>query len=177
MDWLGPEFLTWLWWRSTTDPKFRHADGTEVYVHLDEYLELRGERAAARKTTLRTGMPGASAEAKVALRNGKVVTAARLILARGEEETTFTLRAEDMDVSAAKLPSSDGGAKDKDGAEERLENALSATRGLYADIDLCFQTFLEVRVSAGWDAEASRLRAWVAAPSEEERSLSGSSAG
>jgi hypothetical protein len=181
MAWLGPEFLTWLWWRSTTDPKFLHPDGTEVYVHLDEYLELRGERAAARKTTLRTGMPGASAEAKVALRNGKVVTAARLILARGEEETTFTLRAEDMDVSAAKLPAPDpgsgGGAKDKEGAEERLANSLTATRRLYADIDLCFQTFLEVRVSSGWEAEASRLRAWVAAPSEEERSLSGSSAG
>ena len=72
MDWLGPEFLTWLWWRSTTDPKFLHADGTEVYVHLDEYLELRGERAAARKTTLRTGMPGASAEAKVAHLHEKV---------------------------------------------------------------------------------------------------------
>jgi hypothetical protein len=172
MDWLGPEFLTWLWWRSSTDPKFRHADGTEVYVHLDEYLELRGERAAARKTTLRTGMPGASAEAKVALRNGKVVTAARLILARGEEETTFTLRAEDMDVSAAKLPAPDGGGgKDKEGAEERLANSLTAARRLYADIDLCFQTFLEVRTSAGWDAEATRLRSWVAAPSEEERSL------
>src|SRR5205814_9655291 len=90
MDYLGPEFLTWLWWRASVEPEFRHADSTSVYVHVDEDLELRGERAAARKTALRAGMPAASAEGKVALRGGKVVSAARLILARGEEETTFT---------------------------------------------------------------------------------------
>jgi hypothetical protein len=171
MDWLGPEFVTWLWWRSSTDPRFRHQDGTEVYVHVDEYLELRGERAAARKTTLRTGMPGASAEGKVALRGGKVVTAARLILARGEEEVTFTLRAEDLDVSAAKLPTPDAAA---DSAEERLAAALTATRRLYADLDLCLGAFLDVRCGDAWEAEVARVRAWAAAPSEEERSMAGS---
>jgi hypothetical protein len=175
MDWLGPEFVTWLWWRSSTDPRFRHPDGAEVYVHVDEYLELRGERAAARKTTLRTGMPGASAEGKVALRNGKVVTAARLILARGEEEVTFTLRAEDLDVSAAKLPAAASDPSGKgDSAEERLANALVATRRLYADLDLCLSAFLHVRCGDGWEAEAARVRAWAAAPSEEERSMAGS---
>ncbi len=108
MDYLGPEFLTWLWWRSANAPEFLHPDGTAVYVHVDEYLELRGERAAARRTVLRTGMPAASAEGKVALRHGKVVTAARILLARGEDEIAFTLRAEDLDVSAAKLPAPEG---------------------------------------------------------------------
>jgi hypothetical protein len=181
MDWLGPEFLTWLWWRSSTEPRFRHPDGAEVYVHVDEYLELRGERAAARKTTLRTGMPGASAEGKVALRHGKVVTAARLILARGEEEVTFTLRAEDLHVSAARLPAPSDAevpGKGADAAAERLAHALTATRRLYADLDLCLAAYLEVRCGDGWEAEAARVRAWAAAPSEEERSLaSGGPAG
>ncbi len=164
MDYLGPEFLTWLWWRSTTAPEFVHPDGTAVYVHVDEYLELRGERAAARRTVLRTGMPAASAEGKVALRHGKVVTAARILLARGEDEIAFTLRAEDLDVSAAKLPAPEGAD-----AEERLTASLDATERLYADLDLCFSTFLAVRTSAGWDAEAGQVRAWASAPSEEER--------
>ena len=43
MDYLGPEFLTWLWWRAEADPCFRHEDGTEVFVHFDEHLEFRGE--------------------------------------------------------------------------------------------------------------------------------------
>jgi hypothetical protein len=166
MDYLGPEFLTWLWWRASVEPEFRHADGTSVYVHVDEYLELRGERAAARKTALRAGMPGASAEGKVALRGGKVVAAARLILARGEEETTFTLRGEDLDVSGARLKAPEG-----ETAEERLAASLAATRRLYEDLDLCFRVFLAVRCSDGWEAEADRVRGWVAGPSEEERSF------
>jgi hypothetical protein len=166
MDYLGPEFLTWLWWRASAEPEFKHADGTAVYVHVDEYLELRGERAAARKTSLRAGMPAASAEGKVALRGGKVVSAARLILARGEEETTFTLRGEDLDVSSARLKAPEG-----ETSEERLAASLSAARRLYDDLDLCFRTFLSVRCGDAWETEADRIRTWAAGPSDEERSF------
>ena len=104
LDYLGPEFLTWLWWRADTDPRFEHPDGAEVFVHVDEHLEFSGERAAARRTVLKTGAPGASMDARAALRSGKLLVAARLIFARGEEEWRFTLRAEDLDVSSLRLP-------------------------------------------------------------------------
>lgn len=167
MDWLGPEFLTWLTWRSVTDPRFSGGDGDEFWIHLDEMMELRGERAAARKATLRSGSPAASAEAKAALRHGKVVTAARWILARGDEETTFTLKAEDLDVSGAKLPTPEG-----EDAEERLVHSLDAARRVWQGIDLCFSAFLDVRASSRWDSEAARVRQWVESPSDEEVSSS-----
>ena len=173
MDWLGPEFLTWLWWRAGVTPDFAElskaggrGEATTLYVHVDEFLELKGERAAARRTSLRSGMPGASAEGKVALRHGKVVTAARLLFARGEEETALTLKAEDLDLSSVKLPSIDSAD-----AEERLASSLAAARRVYDDVDLLYRTFLDVRLSDRWDAEMRVMRAWVAAPSEEERSL------
>jgi hypothetical protein len=168
MDWLGPEFLTWLWWRASIAPEFTTPSGDPFFVHVDEFLELRGERAAARKTSLRAGMPGASAEGKVALRNGKVVTAARLIVARGEEETALTLRAEDLDFSSLKPPAPEGNDSD-----ERLAVSLASVRRAYADIDACFTQFLAVRCSERWEAEADRVRAFGASPSEEERSFSG----
>lgn len=164
MDYLGPEFLTWLVWRAAAQPEFRHPDSTAIYVHVDDYLELRGERGAAKRTVLRAGMPAASAEGKVALRHGKTVCSARLLFARGEEETTFTLRAEDLDVSSAKLPTPEG-----ESAEERLEASLSSMRRLYDDLDLCYRTFLEVRCSPAWDAEAESVRDWVSRASDEER--------
>ena len=164
MDYLGSEFLTWLWWRSSSQPEFRHPDGASVFVHVDEYLELRGERGAARKTVLRAGIPGASAEGKAALRNGKTVASARLLFARGEEEIAFTLRGEDLDVSGARLPAPEG----KD-AEDRLAASLDRVDRLYGDLDLCFRAFLEVRSSPRWDAECAAIRAWGEAPSEEER--------
>jgi hypothetical protein len=168
MDYLGPEFLTWLWWRSSTRPEFRDASGDAVYVHVDEYLELRGERGAARKTVLRAGVPGASAEGKAALRNGKTVAAARLLFARGEEEVSFTLRGEDLDVSGARFPAPEG-----EDAEERLAATLARVERLYADLDLCLREFLEVRTSPRWEAESEAIRAFGAAPSEEERSFAG----
>lgn len=164
LDFLGPEFLTWLWWRAAQAPGFTHPDGTEVFVHLDEHLELRGERAAARRTVLRSGVPGASAEARAALKSGKTLVAARVLLVRGEEERRVTIKAEDLEFSGLKLPAPEPGP-----ARERLEQSLEALVRAEADLDLCFQTFLDVRLSPAWPAEVLRIRAWVATPSEDER--------
>jgi hypothetical protein len=171
LDFLGPEFLTWLWWRASEAPGFAHEDGTEVFVHFDEHLEFRGERSAARRTVLRSGMPGGSTEARAALRSGKTLVAARLLLVRGEEERRVTLKAEDYDVSGLKLPAPEAGS-----ARERLENSLEALERAQDDLDLCFRTFLTVRCGTEWAAEVERIRAWGALPSEEERSATGARA-
>lgn len=164
LDFLGPEFLTWLWWRASTDPTFVHEDGTEVFVHVDEHLELRGERSAARRTVLRSGMPGGSSEARAALRSGKTLVAARLLLVRGEEERRLTLKAEDYDASGLRLPAPEPGP-----ARERLIGSLEALERLQDDLDLTFATFLRVRLSAQWSVDVDRLRAWAAEPSEDDR--------
>lgn len=166
LDYLGPEMLTWLWWRAEADPRFVHPDGTEVFVHVDEHLEFRGERAASRRTVLRAGAPGASMDARAALRSGKLLVKARLILARGEEEALFTLRAEDLDVSGLRIPAPRGPRPL--GPRERLEHALEACEAFWADLDLCLAAFLEVRTGAGWDEEVRRIRAWAERPSPDE---------
>lgn len=166
MDYLGPEFLTWLWWRAASDPCFRHADDTEVFIHFDEHLEFRGERSAARRVTLRTGMPGASMEARAALRSGKTLTAARILLARGEDEVRFTLRAEDLDVSGLRLPAPEG-----DTAEDRLLATLEAQDQFVEDLELCLRTFLDRRLGPAWDADVERIRAWSREPSQDEKML------
>ncbi|MFM8979005.1 MAG: hypothetical protein ACKOSS_00855 [Planctomycetia bacterium] len=171
LDFLGPEFLTWLWWRATEQPTFTHPDGTEVCVLFDEHLEFRGERSAARKAVLRAGVPGASAEARAALRSGKVLVAARIVIARGEAERRVTLKAEDLDFSGVKLPAPEPGP-----ARERLEAQLEALETLEDDLDLCLSTFLAARISPDWPAEVARIRTFVAQPSEDERSSSPSRA-
>ena len=164
LDFLGPEFLTWLWWRASEAPAFRHEDGTEVFVHFDEHLEFRGERSAARRTVLRSGLPGGSTEARAALRSGKTLVAARLLLVRGEEERRVTLKAEDYDVSGVRLPAPEAGS-----GRERLEHALDALERAQDDLDLCFRAFLTVRCGPAWADEVAKIRAWGALPSEEER--------
>ncbi len=167
LDYLGPEFLTWLWWRAEAEPRFVHADGTELFVHVDEHLEFRGERAAARRTVLRAGAPGASMDARAALRSGKHLVRARLLFARGEEEVLFTLRAEDLEASAIRLPAPSEARSG--GPRDRLEHGLEALERFWADLDLCFARFLEVRTSDQWDAERRRVTSWAAGPSPDER--------
>jgi len=164
VEYLGPEFLTWLWWRAEVEPRFVHEDGTEVFVHFDEHLEFRGERAAARRTVLRAGMPGASMEARAALRSGKSLVAARILLARGEDEMRFTLRAETLAVSALRLPSPQGETR-----EDRLLACLDAQEQFLDDLDLCLATFLRVRCGSRWEAELERIRSWGETPSPDER--------
>ncbi|MHC5012393.1 MAG: hypothetical protein ACYTG6_15860 [Planctomycetota bacterium] len=164
VDYLGPEFLTWLWWRADVEPRLVHPDGTELFFHVDEHLEFRGERAASRRTVLRLGVPGASMEARAALRSGKLLVAARLLFARGEEEVRFTLRAEDLDASAIRLPAPEG-----ENPRERLACSLDHLTRFWADLDLCFSTFLELRLSDAWAEELGRIRRWGARPSQDER--------
>lgn len=162
LDYIGPEFLTWLWWRSDAEPCFVHPDETEIYVHVDEHLEFRGERAASRRTVLRAGLPGASMDSRAALKSGKLVVAARLLIARGEDEVRFTLRAEDLEVSGVRLPAEESG-----NARERLEAGLERLERFWDDLDLCFATFLERRTGAGWSQDVGRIRAWGAAESPD----------
>ena len=166
VEYLGPEFLTWLWWRADVDPCFLHEDGTEVFVHFDEHLEFRGERAAARRAVLRSGMPGASMEARAALRSGKQLVAARLLLARGEDEMRFTLRAESLEISGLRLPAPEG-----DTRQDRLLACLDAQEQFLEDLDLCLATFLRLRCAPAWEQELERIRAWGEAPSPDEQLL------
>ena len=164
VEYLGPEFLTWLWWRADTDPCFVHPDGTEVFIHFDEHLEFRGERAAARRTVLRAGMPGASMEARAALRSGKTLVAARLLIARGEDEMRFTLKAENLEISGLRLPSPEGETRN-----DRLVACLDGQEQFLEDLDLCLATFLRIRCAPAWEAELAKIRAWGEAPSPDER--------
>ena len=166
LDHLGPEFLTWLWWRADEDPGFTHADGQEVFVLVDEHLEFRGERAASRRTVLRAGAPSASVEARAALRSGKMLVAARLILARGEHESAFTLRSEDMDVSGLKLPqpSEPKGMS----PQERLAEGIENLERFWDDLDLCYATFLDRRTGEAWPEDVEKMRTWSARPSQDE---------
>ena len=164
VEYLGPEFLTWLWWRADVDPCFTHPDGTEVFIHFDEHLEFRGERAAARRTVLRAGMPGASMEARAALRSGKTLVAARLLIARGEDEMRFTLKAENLEISGLRLPAPEGETRG-----ERLVACLDGQEQFLEDLDLCLATFLRIRCAPAWEAEREKIRTWGAAPSPDER--------
>jgi hypothetical protein len=156
---LGDEFLTWLWWRDARhEGAFTLGDGTGIRVHIGEHLELETLTTDGPRGAFRGGSPGEAPEARVALKQGKRVTKARLLIYRGQQEFEATVTGRTLDLSTIKIPDvltkvQDEKFYDRIGLVEDLDGML---RDLYGQ-------FVDLRVSANWAKELKEIQAWVAA--------------
>lgn len=161
-EFLGREFLTWLWFCSDVqEGLFRDLDdpsGDAVEVWFDDALKLEVRVDKAREsTTARGEAPGEMAAARAALRAGQKVTEAKLRIVKGEREYVCTIKADRLSLSGVKCPRSF--APD---TEERVVERLLLLEDLERTIDALFERFVRLRLDpAAWGAELSRMRAWV----------------
>ncbi|MCX7013212.1 MAG: hypothetical protein NTW86_11755 [Candidatus Sumerlaeota bacterium] len=155
---LGAEFLTWLWLRTECDQAPIELEGEDsVDVAFENTMALEAEYGEATAQTLRGAAPGASAEARAALLEGKIVKRAKLHLTQGEMEWAFTLRGETFDFSAIRVPAPKGLPFD-----ENVSLRMEAVERLFALVDKLYAAFLAIRLDAdSWGAELARLRKWA----------------
>ncbi len=160
---LGQEFLTWLWYVSEEEAPLALADGRQVDVLLGDRMLLgpalgqEGTRIAVK------GREVSLAEARQALKRGKLVESLRLGLSLDGEEYWLSLSAADLCPAALKLPAGAGPEPGDQGQEghvlERVylaETALRALEGL-------FGVFLAGRLADEKGGELwSKVRAWAA---------------
>ena len=84
LGFLGEEFLTWLWFRIETEGgDFDLGRDRHVGVSFDDFIAFAPLDNDETEQTLRKGSPSRCAEAAAALRNGRRLTRARLVLAPG----------------------------------------------------------------------------------------------
>ncbi|MCB9553761.1 MAG: hypothetical protein H6705_18125 [Myxococcales bacterium] len=166
---LGPEFLTWLWFRSETgggefalDPEWG-----DFELWFEDKLVVGSVVVNAQENLFKGGHPAASLEARTALRLGKFATDAKLRIVRGAQEWTFGLKAADLVPSGIKLPAVLS-KEDDDQFYERmflLEQLDTMVKGL-------FGTFLKLRVSKRWaDDELPTIQRWIAGEDVEPTPL------
>ncbi|HVY61308.1 MAG TPA: hypothetical protein VHF22_06620 [Planctomycetota bacterium] len=175
---LGREFLTWLWFRCEADggtfelpPRGAVEDAKkakkkkddepepdrEVGVVFNDYVSLVSDGDEREENILKKGSPHRSAEARMALLVGKLVSAAKLEVARGERSWTVTLTGETLDFRSVKYPDAEG-----DEPEERSIDRLSAMQELGEIVDGLYGLFLGVRTSPDWDAkEVPAIARWI----------------
>jgi hypothetical protein len=155
---LGREFLVWVWWKSDLVEgrmELGEAGPCEVWIDDQMILEARGE--VVEQTRLRGAAPGASAEAKEALRSGKVPTKARLSITRDEQEYSFVFDGESFALSGVRLP-----ALLQDEREERFYERMYLCEELEEMLAALFREFLALRTSPLWEARvAPAIRGWV----------------
>ncbi len=156
-DFLGNEFLLWLWHTLDHDTDtLKLSDDTEVTVMFSKSLTLECPAGISGRETISAEIPTRLPEALEAIRSGKLPRKAGLTMVRLGQQYELTLQAESFSVSGAKVQ------KDEDAqGREVFESRIEAIRQLSETIDLLFEVFCRVRLSADWDEQVQRISQWV----------------
>ena len=156
---LGPEFLTWLWYRTETAGEVFTCPQMEgpFEIWFDDRLVVGSTMVNAQENFFKGGHPPTSLEARTALRLGKLATEARLRLVSGTKEWTFLFKGASMELSGVKIPGILS-KEDDDRLYERLyllEQLDNAMKGLFGQ-------FLKLRLSDEWSqSELPAIQTWV----------------
>lgn len=158
-DFLGNEFLLWLWWRwETQSDTIALPDGSEVTGMFARTLSLQCPRDESGKETITSESPVHLPEAVQAIRTGKLPRKAGLTLVRQGEQYDLTLQAETFAISGAKIQIEDAETEEGQGI---LERRIESVRSLHETVGLLFRVFCDQRIGKSWTSELQQMRRWL----------------
>lgn len=156
-DFLGNEFLLWLWFfLETQGEEVPLSDGSTAQVTLARTLSLECPRGQTGKESISSDGPTRLPEAHRAIQVGKLPRKVGLLLARHDQPYELTLQAETLAITGARLPAAEGEEE-----RARLENRIGQIRHLLETMDLLYQAFVQRRLSDDWGKELARIRKWL----------------
>jgi len=160
-EFLGSEFLAWIWFRSETERGVFEMAGegkAEVWVAGKITLQSQNERGAD-TVTCSGGSPDMK-EARFALAEGKKITQAALNLVIGDNRWSFMLDSTWLNFRSFKTPGvTQEKGEDPEGVFYEktflIEEAVSAMGEIYF-------SFIQLRFSPDWEAEElPSLLQWI----------------
>lgn len=167
-DFLGNEFLFWLWWRlETQSDTLPLSDGTEVTGMLTRTLSLQCPRGESGKETITADAPVQLPEAAQAIRSGKLPRKSGLILVREGEQYELVLQPETFTVSGAKIQAPE--SEDSEEGRAVVEARIESLRALNETLDLLFRAFCGKRVGKAWSGELEAMRRWLKSPGSKKK--------
>jgi hypothetical protein len=162
---LGPEFLTWLWYRSEKQQGVFDAGGEigPFELWFDDKLTIGSPAVNAQENLFKGGHPATSVEARIALRLGKQPSDAKLRIVRASQEWSFSLKADRLEPTGVKIP-----AVLSREDEEVLNERMVLIEQLDTMLKSLLAQFLVLRVSPEWgETELPAMQRWVATDGEE----------
>lgn len=156
-DFLGNEFLLWLWHHLENESDtVSVGDDSKVTAMFARNLVLECPLGQTGRQSILSEGPTRLPEAHRALRAGKLPRKAGLTLVRHDHQYEFTLLAESLAISGAKLPAPEA-------IEERVrhEERVTQVRHLLETLDLLYGVFVEARLGGAWDKELRKIRQWL----------------
>lgn len=163
VDYLGNEFLLWLWWwLETQGESIELPDETEVTGMLNKTLSLECPRGESGRETISAEAPTRLPEALHAVRSGKLPRKMGITLVREGEQYDFVLQAESLSLNGAAIQA-DGDDRGRGALEERV----TSIRRLSETIDLVYTAFLGRRLGRQWDADLTAMQTWLESESRK----------
>jgi hypothetical protein len=158
---LGREWLTWLWLESELFEGRFDVEGIgtrELYFEKAITLETPADSGADKESSRLTGLaPTGREEAKEALRQGKLPVSAKVVVARGDQTFSCTVKADALGLSGVKIP-----ALLKEEGDDPFFERIGLIEELEGLLDALFRAFLAVRLSKSWAAVAMpAMKAWA----------------
>ena len=166
---LGQEFLTWLWYVSEQEGSVQLADGRMVDVLLGDRLVLGPMQGQEGTRVTVKGREASLAEARQALRRGKLVESLRLGLTIDGDEYWLTLGADELVPKALKLPPTAPGDGAPEGQEGLVLERVSLVDTTLRGLEGLLLVFLQQRLADEQGGELwARLKAWAAGRQSQE---------
>ena len=160
LDFLGTEWLTWLWYTSHVEsPEVKTSGGPPVTVLFEKSLQLECAFKMSGSLTISAADPTRLPETPVALATGKQPVRAGLQIAAHGDVFRFCLRGDVMNVSSLQLPPPQEAGNPRVLFEERMDHL----RHFVSAIDALYAAFLKRRLSSKWPQTLAAVRTWVAA--------------
>ncbi len=161
-EFLGQEFLLWLWYRSETQEGiFPLEDGGRAELWFDGRMTLESEGGGVRESITCSGNQPEMREARFALTAGKQITQAGLKLTAGENEWSFQMDSTWMNFKSLKTPPVMQDRKED--PEGLFYEKVYLLEQPVAVMDVLFRRFIELRLSPQWESEElPALNRWVA---------------
>ena len=184
---VGREFLLWLWFESEIfEGTLQTAEHGSFGFWIERQITLTSGKEGTR---IKGATPASGREAKESLCKGKLPESAGFHLVSGNEESSFTLKAEQLGIAGLKLPTVLGQSEDappqlldgppklvkrkredvarqeareSDEQHESFYERMNLTREVEARLESLFRDFLVLRLGDPWEGVVGFMRAWAA---------------
>ncbi len=164
-DFLGNEFLMWLWWMTETETDtIALPDESEAVVMFTKTLQLECPQGENGKEIITSESPIVLPEAMEAIRSGKLPRKTGMTLISDGRQFDLVLQAESFAISGAKIHL-------EEGEEFEDEDRIDAIRLLSDTTDQLFYAFLDRRTSDVWAKDQQQIGSWLRASGQRSQTI------
>lgn len=157
-DWLGNEFLLWLWWASERQEGLVETEEGEVAFVLERTLDMSCAWGVSGESAVRGDAPTRSPEAARGLLSGKLPRKCGITVSVHGRAYRMTLQADRLEYSGVLIPKpEDAPGSEREAVERRIDSFLTLDRAMVA----LYTAFLMARTADTWPAQRDAMRTWM----------------